>query len=135
MKFTKRNKNKCIGECGRDRQPRSLWCFDCDPDSEATQYLPKELLQKTVADLYDGEIGYTVPWAMFADPSGKLWIVGTYSVYDKPGGTVRMKIKYEDGMVHVDKSSIQGETFTPGRPAYAGVTENDYIPVLLVRRL
>lgn len=80
----------------------------------------------------DGEIGYAVPWAMFADETRGLFIVGPYPVHSQPGGTVCMKIKKSDGQVLVDKNSIGGHKYAPCRPVYVGVSSDTYIPVRLV---
>jgi hypothetical protein len=121
----------------------SLFCEKCEPDenipSEETltveEYLPSEMLEDIISNMKEGDVGYTVPWAMFAGEDRRMYIVGTYSIHIVPGGTVHMRITKRNGEILIDKSSITDEKYTPGSPCYVGVTERDYIPVKLVSYL
>lgn len=55
-------------------------------------YLPDHLEEATIADMEIGESGWTVPWAAFADPNGRMWINGSYTIHKNSGGTVGMLV-------------------------------------------
>ena len=45
-----------------------------------------------------GDIRYIVPWGMVVDNNRNCWLIPSYSVDTRPGGTVEMKIeRREDG--------------------------------------
>lgn len=54
--------------------------------------LPESLEEVGLKDLADGESVYTVPWAMYADDNGALWLNGNYHFEKSPGGTRQMKV-------------------------------------------
>lgn len=54
--------------------------------------LPEDIRQREIKDMSLGEVAYTVPWGMYADHDGVLWLHGGYSISDSPGGTVQMKV-------------------------------------------
>lgn len=68
--------------------------------------LPKELQQKEIKDLKQGESGYTLPWAMNATDNGTLWIRCDYPVFSSPHKEAVMKIKITDDIVFVYRSTI-----------------------------
>ena len=41
----------------------------------------------------DGDEGYTVPWALSVSKDGDCYLKKEYTIQDKPGGTVKLKIK------------------------------------------
>jgi len=144
-------RNKCLN-CEK-KLPRSwvgLFCEACEPKETvqkqttnrspvqtpvAEEYLPDDLLEDTIATMGEGETAYTLPWAMFANPSRRLFIVGTYPIFKKPEGTIQLRITKKNGEILVDKSSIGDRLYSPGEPCYVGVSECDYIPIKLVRHL
>ena len=64
--------------------------------------LPEHLEEVTIKDMIIGESGYTVPWAMYAERDGTLWLNGDYMFEKEPGGTVEMKIERVNGGYKVD---------------------------------
>jgi hypothetical protein len=56
-------------------------------------YLPEHLEEETIERMSPGDKGYTVPWAMFADENGRLWINGSYTVHSESGGTAAMLVE------------------------------------------
>lgn len=98
--------------------------------------LPEELEEDTVRRMKSGDIGYTVPWAMWADAKRQLWINNGYSVEPNPFGTACMKIKRViqndfDGVI-VFRRTIGDHRYTPTgtRPYFSNGEEGD-LPVML----
>ncbi|MBD3004897.1 hypothetical protein [Streptomyces sp. 5-10] len=62
---------------------------------EKTAYL-KEMEQEgnnqRIADLPVGRTAYTVPWAMFLDPEGRVWLNPEKSISESKSGTVEVRI-------------------------------------------
>ena len=54
--------------------------------------LPAAYNEQQIKHLIPGETYWAVPWAMWADEDGNLWLNGNYSVHDGPGGTVQMEV-------------------------------------------
>ena len=54
-----------------------------------------------IKNMQDGMEAYTVPWAMYAERDGKLWLNGNYTIHTSPGGTVQMKVKKLMGVFFV----------------------------------
>lgn len=78
--------------------------FDLPKMTHAT--LPEEMgtASRSIAAMDVGDIGWTVPWAMFADDERRLWLNGRYALHAQPGGTAVMAVwRGEDGW-HVDAS-------------------------------
>ena len=138
-------KNTCLNpSCSKKAERGQLFCGECsaEEDMEAKSqpsdsqgprdHLPEEMTEDSVVRMRDGEEGYVVPWAMFANPQRRLFIVGTYTVHVKPGGTVQMKIKKQGETILVDRKTIRGEKYSPGMPCYMGVSKKDYLPVQLI---
>ncbi len=84
--------------------------------------LPESLEEVTLKDLMDGEVVYTVPWAMWSDKSGRLWLNRGYTFDHQPGGTVKMKVSKNDGKYICDVSLCKdhgwqrGSGWTNGLP-------------------
>jgi hypothetical protein len=55
--------------------------------------LPPALYERQIIGMEVGDEGYTVPWAMWADSEGKLWLNLEYSVHKAPHGTVQMLVR------------------------------------------
>lgn len=53
--------------------------------------LPADMFERTIDEMKVGEIGFTVPWALFFD-EGKAFLRGEYSIRDDKGGTVQMEV-------------------------------------------
>ncbi len=74
--------------------------------------LPDHLEEVTIKDMLEGESCYTVPWAMWADEKGHLWLNGSYLFHKEDGGagkTTRMKITRINGGFEVDTSRCKDE--------------------------
>ncbi len=86
-----------------------------------TMSLPPELTETTIDNMQIGEQDWTVPWAMFADTTGHLWLNGHYPIDNEPRGeTVCMHIRRQfDGFV-VDVTAATTYRWTPGEPYYVG---------------
>lgn len=73
---------------------------------------PNVVSKRTVADLKDCEVGYTVPRALSIDGK-RSWCINKKSpVYPYPQGSVCMKIKKEGEWIVVDKNTVD-EYSTP----------------------
>lgn len=66
--------------------------------------LPEVLRQRAIDDLAPGQSGWVVPWSMVADADGKLWLYTDAYIYERPGGTVEMKVVRTAGGYTVDIS-------------------------------
>lgn len=91
------------------------------PNGGSQASLPEALRQPTILDLGVGESAWTVPWGMFADKEGKLWLNGKYSIDRTPGGTVSMKVTRTAGGYECDISRCKGEErWSKGGAVYVG---------------
>ena len=54
--------------------------------------LPVTKRERLIKDMIPGEIWWTVPWGMWADLDGNLWINGEYTVHESPRGTVDTEV-------------------------------------------
>jgi hypothetical protein len=77
----------------------------------------------SIASMDIGESGWTVPWAMHHDAHRDLWLNGSYTIHDRPGGTAQMLIRRDDRGWHVDASSCGDHLW--GRSGYVG----DFPPI------
>ena len=93
--------------------------------SQAT--LPAARVERTIAAMPDGEAGWTVPWAMWADEDMRLWVNGEYATHPSAGGTAQMFVRRTSGGVKVDITACDHK-WTPGRPGFAG----EVIPLVVV---
>ncbi len=74
--------------------------------------------EKQICQMTEGEAGWVVPWALYADADGKLWLHDGHTVHNYTGGTVQLLIrKTRAGMV-VDISSTK-ERWVRERKVYA----------------
>jgi hypothetical protein len=69
-------------------------------------YLPEELEENEIGCMMDEESGYTVPWAMYADQNGQLFLNEKYTLQDNPRGTASMKISKIDSKYIVDITNL-----------------------------
>lgn len=82
----------------------------------------------SIGGMVTGGIGYTMPWAMWADSEHKLWLHPDYPVYGAPGGTVQMRVELRDGGYHVWPP--EGEVYAPqSEPGYVSPRDTRYLPV------
>lgn len=92
--------------------------------------LPKDRRQKQLCDMKPGESGWTVPWGMFADNDGKLWVNVKYSVYESPGGTVSMKVERTATGYTCDVSQCRDHRWSRRTPVYVGGTNGEPVEAL-----
>jgi hypothetical protein len=91
--------------------------------------LPEAYEQKNIRKMDEGEIGYTVPWAMYATSDRLLWINGNYSVHQTPYGTYHLRIKRVRNGVIVDEKTIGDHSLSIGGASFVGGC--DEMPVAL----
>lgn len=136
--------------CGNEVQHNKMFCANCGPNklvvgmfnklvglfNEERDTLPayKEKKKKefTIADMADGEIGYTVPLAMIADRKGRLYISGNFWVSKECGGDIWMKIKKSGGHVLVEERYSYRREYK--KPPLFNVGAY-YIPAILVESI
>ena len=93
-------------------------------------FLPRNKQMKTLRELRPGQKTWTVPWAMYLDRHGKLWLNSEYAQNKGSGGTAQMLVMRDKqtGAYHVDASGVdhqwgKGRTyfgkFTPIEVAHA----------------
>jgi len=87
--------------------------------------LPDELVQCGIKDMIEGEVGWTVPWAMYADYDGSLWLNGSYTLQENPGGTVEMMISKKYNQYIVDITHCLEWKWNKGTPGFVG----DFEPI------
>jgi len=82
----------------------------------------------TIANMSDGDVRWTVPWAMMVNEQGDCYLNGQMSAHDGPGGTVQMRVvRTGDGYV---VELVPGEHYRPSRGIpWVGATVADLIPV------
>ena len=95
--------------------------------------LPEDLEEITVEDLLDGEVGYTLPWALTADEKGYLWINGQYPLSKIAGSnnfhTDSMKIQRQGKEILVYRNTLrEKDRISKG----SGPWGNPALPVILV---
>lgn len=88
--------------------------------------LPNSRQEPQLKDLAPGQKTWTVPWAMYAERNGKLWLNGDYSQNHAPGGTVEMLVMRDKrtGAYHVDARQT-GHQWSKDGPCYCG----DFTPI------
>lgn len=96
--------------------------------NEFTMKIPDYLIESTLEDLLPNERVYTVPWAMYADRDGQLWLNGNYSFFNECGGNAKMGVERVNGGYKVDLSLCPDARFLPGNPCYMG----DFTPLEVV---
>lgn len=66
-----------------------------------------EKAERTVADLRNGEVGYTLPWGLH-ESGGYQWLNPNYPLRDKQAGTCRMRVTMRQGVIYADGTPVQG---------------------------
>jgi hypothetical protein len=84
-----------------------------EADETERKVLKTEKPFRMIKDLKNGEIGYTLPWALSAFRYGCLGINGEFPVDPKPRGTLSLRIRNLCGIVLVDKSTAEGDYKDP----------------------
>ena len=97
---------------------------------KATQAkLPKSLENTNlISNMRVGQIGYTVPWAMFVDAERNCWLSEHYEFSYEPGGTADMLVERTKDGFRVKTAHGSDYRWTPS----AGGSESNSIPVIKV---
>jgi hypothetical protein len=82
-----------------------------------------QMTQRCIKDMKVGDEYWTVPWAMYADLDGELWLNSNYSFHSEPGGTVEMKVIRMGHGFMVDISKCD-RRWNEGEPNYS----NEFVP-------
>ena len=94
--------------------------------------LPEAYETEVIENMSNGDMGYTLPWGLFAYPERKLHLVGTFPLLKEPEGTATMKVERKDGEFIVHEHSLNGAKYYPGTPLYRGIGPEKFIPVKLL---
>ena len=82
--------------------------------------IPDNLVEVALKDVLIGESVYVVPWAMYAETDGELFINGKYDFHLSSFRTSQMKLtRMKDGFV-VDISNCRDEKWSPSGACYVG---------------
>lgn len=78
--------------------------------------LPESLEEVTLKDLMNGEDVWVVPWAMYADDKGRLWLNGGYPFHHDytPDKTPQMKVSKNNGEYTCDVSLCRDHGWPKG---------------------
>lgn len=88
--------------------------------------LPKTKEGNQLKDLQPGNEVYTVPWAMYADSNGELWLNGNYDYDIRPRGIMKMKVQNTPNGYIVDISNCGDFTWNKHeQPGFVG----DFTPI------
>ncbi|MEI8355177.1 MAG: hypothetical protein WCG31_03630 [Deltaproteobacteria bacterium] len=82
--------------------------------------LPKSLEEVGLKDIVDGESVYTVPWAMYADDKGLMWLNGNYTFENHSMGTLKMKVSKKSGGYICDVSMCKDQRWSRGGGQFVG---------------
>ena len=84
--------------------------------------LPSYLQEDTIEDMSPGDGGWTVPWAMYADKHGDLWLNGNYTLNSRSDGTVQMYVARSeaDGLYRVNVRQCGEYRWSRGDGCYLG---------------
>lgn len=94
--------------------------------------LPARLERRDRIDqMKPGEMGFTVPWAMWADSHGKLWLHPGYSIKPVAQGTSDLCVaRFDDGTYHVRIIVNNNHRWEKqALPGYLSSSDTQYIPV------
>jgi hypothetical protein len=93
--------------------------------------LPVALMGSTIATMDFGCTYYTVPWAMWADAEGLLWLHPDYTTETAPHGTLSMRLELREDGYHV--WPVKGHAYRPqAEPGYVGTPSRPFIPVAVL---
>ena len=87
--------------------------------------LPESLESDGLKDMVEGESVRTLPWGMYADDEGSLWLNGNYPITDQPQGTSKMLVTKKHGDYIVDVSNCKEHGWERGGGQFVG----DFIPL------
>lgn len=93
--------------------------------------LPQDRYKNTLGTMPIGASGYTVPWAMWPDEDGELWLHGGYNYLDSPRGTVGMKVTRREDGYEVDISANHAKSFR-WRAGQGFMGKMDDLPVIKI---
>jgi hypothetical protein len=114
--------------CYGKRRRAGRWDFD--DDRRAMRELG-EHRRAALSAMRPGRVRYTVPWAMWADLDGSLWLHPDYGSTSQPQGTSSMRVEVRDDGYHVWPP--RGEDYKPQAEAgYVGSPSRQFIPVAVL---
>lgn len=87
--------------------------------------LPEQLESVTLKDMLDGESFYIMPWGMYADNDGRMWLNGNYPISGEEKGTLKLLVTKRHGAYIVDVSMCKNEKWSRGEPSFVG----DFTPL------
>src|SRR5688500_4995453 len=74
---------------------------DAPPYDDRGARLAGDRREQTIAGRQEGESSGTAPWAMVVDSDRRCWLRANYTIHDRPGGTVAMKVERREDGFHV----------------------------------
>ena len=69
--------------------------------------MSRPLSERTIADLRNGEHGYTLPWGLH-EVGGYRWLNPTYPLTAESFGTCRMRVVKRLGVIYADGNKVHG---------------------------
>jgi hypothetical protein len=100
---------------------------------DETPALAPPRMRFAIATIGPSRTYYTMPWAMWADRDGLLWLHPDYPAIAEPFGTICMRIELQDGGYHVWPGRYRSWK-RQDRPTYAGAPSQPFIPVTAIER-
>ncbi|EKD53305.1 MAG: hypothetical protein ACD_61C00077G0006 [uncultured bacterium] len=91
----------------------------------------KNLPGRTIGDLRNGEIAYTLPWGLGSFRFGRLGIKSSYPISPERKGTLSLKVRRLRDFILVDLSTAEGDEKTPSRYW----SEDECLPALFVSKI
>jgi hypothetical protein len=83
--------------------------------------LPETYEEETIEKMLPGEVGYTVPWAMWADANRVLWLNGHYGITARPHGTSHLRVERTKAGAIVYQETIHDHRYSVGASSWDGV--------------
>ena len=90
---------------------------------------PENLEEHTIEAMLPGDIGWTVPRAMWVDRQRRYWLHPYYTIHEAPGGTGQLRVTRTCTGFHVEVPP--GERYSPeDTPSYVGSgPDMEWLPV------
>lgn len=94
-------------------------------------HLPADLTETAISAMDFGRTYYTVPWAMWSDTEGRLWLHPDYTTATAPQGTMAMRLELHADGYHA--WPVKGHAYRPkANPGYCGSPSQPFIPVAAI---
>jgi len=102
-----------------------------EPRRNGQARLPVALTGSVIATMDFGRACYTVPWAMWSDMQGRLWLHPDYDTTTAPHGTMSMRVELREDGYRV--WPVRGHAYRPrAEPGYYGTPSRPFIPVAVI---